>query len=283
MNELFRAWTQGMAAHQAAQAGLANALFPKSAEAPSEPPVAEAGTPLEAQFNELRDTWKVSIEKWAALAKDTADTSALSPTSLHDLFDPARWNAASPDAALRRVLDGPRYATQWNLDRKMLELQQLASQRDQAIAKYHAIVKKAWQEALERFSSSAIAQGATAPATWRELTDRWLAVANDTLVETYRTDAFIQAQRQLLRLASEHRLKQQEIAETWCQACHVPTRTEVDETQRQVVELRRQLRALQRERKSPVQSPVSTRQRKRAPSKRATSARRVAETPSPDA
>jgi hypothetical protein len=66
------------------------------------------------------------------------------------------------------------------------------------------------------------------------------------LIETQRSEAFVEAQRKMLRSASDHRLQEQEIAEAWCEAFHVPTRTEMDEMQRTVTDLRRQLRALQR-------------------------------------
>ena len=50
----------------------------------------------------------------------------------------------------------------------------------------------------------------------------------------------------MLRSASDYRLQERKIAEAWCEACHIPTRTEMDEMQRTVTELRRELRALQR-------------------------------------
>ena len=78
------------------------------------------------------------------------------------------------------------------------------------------------------------------------MADRWLAVVNDTLIEVQRSEAFVEAQRKMLRSASDYRLQEQKIAEAWCEAFHVPTRTEMDEMQRTVTELRRQLRALQR-------------------------------------
>jgi hypothetical protein len=78
------------------------------------------------------------------------------------------------------------------------------------------------------------------------MVNAWLDVANETLIEAYRTEEFVEAQRKMLRSSSDYRLQERKIAESWCDAFHVPTRTEVDELQRTVVELRRQVRALQR-------------------------------------
>ncbi|MDR6860130.1 poly(R)-hydroxyalkanoic acid synthase subunit PhaE [Variovorax guangxiensis] len=205
--------------------------------------------PLQEQFADLRDTWKESIEKWTELVKQGPRAAPVTPEALRELFAPARWGGTgtgSFDAGLRQVLEGPKYAMLFDLDRKLLVLQQLARQRDRDVAAFHAILLKAWRTAFKRFSSSVPAATAREPATWRAMADRWLAAVNDTLIEVQRSDAFVEAQRKMLRSASDHRLQEQKIAEAWCDAFHVPTRTEMDEMQRTVTELRRQLRALQR-------------------------------------
>jgi hypothetical protein len=63
---------------------------------------------------------------------------------------------------------------------------------------------------------------------------------------SHRSDEFVEAQSKMLRSASDYRLQERKIAEAWCDAIHIPTRSEMDEVQRTVTELRRQLRALQR-------------------------------------
>ena len=82
--------------------------------------------------------------------------------------------------------------------------------------------------------------------SWRELTDVWIDIANDTLVETHRTPEFLEAQRRLTRSGVACRLQEREIAEAFCEMQQIPTRTEMDEVQREVYELRRRLRALER-------------------------------------
>ena len=71
---------------------------------------------------------------------------------------PGPWGGPAPgvvDAALQRVLEGPRYATLWDLDRQLLELQQLTLQRDKEVAAYQAVVQKAWNPAFQRFTEGA--------------------------------------------------------------------------------------------------------------------------------
>jgi hypothetical protein len=237
-------WADAWAASQQA---LMNAMFP--AQAAGAPAAMDTRGPLQAQFADLRETWNESIEKWTALVRQGPNAAPVTSEALRELFTPARWSgtgAGSLDAALRQVLEGPKYALLFDMDRQVLALNQLASQRDQDVAAFHAILRTAWNTAFERFSSSVAATQGQPPATWRGMADRWIAVLNDTLIEVQRSEAFVQAQRKMLRSASDHRLQEQKIAEAWCQAFHVPTRTEMDEMQRTVTELRRQLRAVQR-------------------------------------
>src|SRR4030095_15422531 len=147
-------------------------------------------SPLEEQFAELRDTWQASVAKWTEFAKEAPQGDRPGIEKLREMFTPASWagpGAGVMDAALQRVLEGPRYATLWDLDRKLLELQQLTLQRDKDVAAYQAVVHKAWNLVFERFAKplTTDTQAADRKFTWRGLTDKWLAVANDTLVEVH--------------------------------------------------------------------------------------------------
>lgn len=244
MNESVKSIGESWAANQQA---MLKALFPAWPTAAEPKP---QQNPLDEQFAELRDTWKASITKWTELAKDTFKGDKPTPEALREMFSPASWSGPGSgvmDAALQRVLEGPRYATLWDLDRKLLELQKLGLQRHKDVAAYQAVVQKAWNLIFERFAKTlATGPESVGKLTWRGLTDRWLAVANDTLIEVHRGDEFIEAQRRMLRSASDLHLQERQIAEAWCQAAHIPTRSEVDELQRSVVELRREVRVLRR-------------------------------------
>jgi polyhydroxyalkanoate synthesis regulator phasin len=104
----------------------------------------------------------------------------------------------------------------------------------------------AWNEAVQRFLREINDTQGTPITTWRELTDVWVKVANETLLATHRTPEFLEAQRRLTRSGAECRLQEREVAEAFCEMQQMPTRTEMDEVQREVYELRRRLRALEK-------------------------------------
>ena len=103
----------------------------------------------------------------------------------------------------------------------------------------------AWSEALKRFVQAVHAADGE-PITHAGASSRICGSTSPTttLIETHRTPEFLEAQRRLTRSSTECRLAEREIAEAYCEMHHIPTRTEVDELQRTVYELRRDLRAL---------------------------------------
>ena len=83
----------------------------------------------------------------------------------------------------------------------------------------------------------------------------WVETANEVLLETQRSDAFLKTQRDLLKASTDLRLAQQELAEFYSEMFGYPTRTELDDVHKTVTELRRELRAFKRESRAPRPAP----------------------------
>ena len=185
----------------------------------------------------------------STLAQQALPQSGITAESLKTLFDPGQWAQAGLgplDAAIEHLVEGPSYATLWTLDRKILKAQKLRGEWAKDLAAFQLLMHGAWSEAVKRFLEE-INDAQGAPITsWRELIDVWVKIANETLLATHRTPEFLEAQRRLTRSSAECRLQEREIAEAFCEMQQTPTRTEMDEVQREVYELRRRLRALEK-------------------------------------
>jgi hypothetical protein len=207
---------------------------------------------LEDWTRQLSELSRRSVESWTALAKQGWPMLAGSDadrSSLQQFFDPAVWSKAGAgrfDLALERLTEGPTYATLWDLDRQLLNAQKLWLKRSEDIAAYQAIVQAAWRRAVQRFIDALNDPKAPPVKSGREFLDLWIATANACLLEMHRSQEFLEAQRKMTRSATDYRLQEREIAEAFCAMHHIPTRTEMDEVQRAVYELRRELRALRR-------------------------------------
>jgi hypothetical protein len=201
---------------------------------------------------DLRDAqalWQSSLEQWVALARQSLPGAASADAALKALFDPAQWvpQGLGPlDQAIEHLVEGPSYATLWTLDRKMLTAQKLRAEWARDLAVYQVLMYDAWNKVILRFMEEVNDPNGTPLTGWRDLTDVWITVANDTLTQTHRTPEFLEAQRRLTRSGAECRLQERAIAETLCEMHQLPTRTEMDEVQQEVYALRREMRALRK-------------------------------------
>ena len=198
----------------------------------------------------MSDLMKRSMEDWAALAKDAwAQGGKFDPAAMQKLFDPAEWKRAGShfDMGLEKLTEGPTYATLWDLDKKMLNTQKLWVERARDVEHYWEVIQAAWSRALERFMKQLNDPKDEPIRSGRQMLDAWLVTANGALLEMHRSKQFLEAQRRMTRSSTEYRLAEREIAEAFCEMHHIPTRTEMDEMQRVVTQLRRELRALKRQ------------------------------------
>ena len=213
------------------------------------PPFAVQGEPPPGA-EVMTDLMKRSMEEWASVAKGAlAQGGLFDAESMKKLFDPAEWKRAGShfDIGLEKVTEGPTYATLWDLDKKMLNVQKLWVERARDVEQYWEVTQAAWNTALERFMKTLNDSKAAPIKSGRQMLDLWLATANDALVEMHRSKEFLEAQRRMTRSSTEYRLAEREIAEAFCEMHHIPTRTEMDEMQKAVAELKRQVRETRRE------------------------------------
>ena len=100
----------------------------------------------------------------------------------------------------------------------------------------------------------------------------WTDTANRQLLETQRSEPFLQTQAAMIRASTELRMAQQELVEHFGRQFGFATRTELDDVNRTVTELRREVRTMQRERRSSAsatpESPPARRANAKGRSKR---------------
>jgi|SRR5450755_1194532 polyhydroxyalkanoate synthase subunit PhaE len=240
---LFNQWAEQQQNVFRSMTGVSHPLAAASAPAAGEP-----GSVSEV-LREAQARWQSSMQQWTAVVQDAMPQAGITADALKTMLDPSQWAQAGLgplDAAIEHLVDGPGYATLWTLDRKLLKAQQLRTEWAKDLATYQILMHAAWNEATKRFARE-INDAQGAPITgWRELTDLWVDVVNATLLETHRTPEFLETQRRLTRSGAECRLQEREISEAFCEMQQMPTRTEMDEMQHAVYELRRQLRAMEK-------------------------------------
>lgn len=209
-------------------------------------PMLEAAAPANAQPLAVDELFKRPMEQWASIAKGAwTKEKGFDPEVMRQLFNPEEWKRAgsSFDMGIEKLTEGPTFATLWDLDRKLLNAQKLWVERTKDAEDYAAVVRAAWNTAFERFMKALNDPKGPALTSGRALLDLWLETANAALVEMHRSKEFLEVQRRMTRSSAEYRLQEREIAEAFCEIHHMPTRTEMDEVQREIARLRRAIRA----------------------------------------
>src|SRR5258708_2146745 len=216
-----------------------------------EPPPSGDASRQSALMSELMSR---SMEEWAQYAKKAwSQGDRFDAESMKHLFDPAEWKRAGSqfDMGLEKLVEGPTYATLWDLDKKMLNVQKLWMDRAKDVEKYWEVVQGAWNNALARFMKTLNDPKGEPITSGRQMLDAWLATANAALIEMHRSRDFLEAQRKVTPSSTEDRLPERAIAQAFRQMHRIPTRTDMDATQMAVTERRRELPAMKREPDAP--------------------------------
>lgn len=211
--------------------------------------------PLSEMAARAEETWQLSQRQAADWAKASGrwfgagdgPSEGIAEETLRRMFDPSRFLYAGTDEinqAIQRLVEGPEFADIGTLERQVLKATREWMALREASAAYRAVTTAAWSRAFQAFSKETAKNPALLGQGFRPVLDRWLAVANDELIRTQRTDEFLKAQRELLAAGVNYRLKERELVEVWCETHSIPTRTEVDDLHRTVHELRGQVRDL---------------------------------------
>lgn len=194
-------------------------------------------------------------------------------TALGALPESVSLSLASGSAvneALRRMAEGPRLADVGTSERLMAKVMQLWLSVQKSARTYESVVAGAWAQANTRFAerfSHRAGTGTHVPDA-KESLKLWLDTANQVLLETHRSQKFLDAQRQLLRDGMDFMLAEREFVEALVEPAGLPTRTEMDEVHRSVYELKRRVKALEKAAAAPaLDKPSTPKTQRRAASK----------------
>src|SRR5262245_1264516 len=109
--ELFNSWSEGQ------KKWLESFAWPSAAESNAS---AFAGGVTDAAT--VHPPWKPAVDAWTHLLRQ--GSRIVQPhDALRNLIDPAQWAKPMPgsfDFGIERVIEGPTFATLWDLDRKLL-------------------------------------------------------------------------------------------------------------------------------------------------------------------
>jgi hypothetical protein len=207
----------------------------------------------------VMDLWAAATSVCAKLATSvSAGTGGdgIVEATFRKMVDPRTWMGGSGelDEALGRMAEGPRFADLWEAERRYAGVLQAWMNLRRRSLEHNAVTLEAWLQAGRRFTEQLAANTNAADA--KAALALWVETANRELLETQRSERFLQTQAAMIRATTELRLAQQDLVEHFGKQYGFPTRTELDDVHRTVTELRRELREMKRQHTPVTQQPT---------------------------
>jgi hypothetical protein len=200
--------------------------------------------PLAAQW---MDTWRAMAGAAAGVSENWSNS--MLPFIMKRAAETGFGATPGNDLAeaIERMAGGPRLADVVDFDRKLANMAAAWSELQSKLAAYQVVASRPWMRAAQQYNEKKPQMGAGGDsAGWREQLGAWNELANEELIANQRSEEFLVAQKQLLQAATEFRTRQSEIADTIAAVLGIPTQRDFDDVTRQLTELRRELRALER-------------------------------------
>lgn len=203
----------------------------------------------------MADLWSaanaLSATLMGSLGEQLPAATEVDPTiaaTYQKLLDPWAWLAPTSemDKMLSRMAEGPQLADLWEIERKYaLVVQAWIVLRRQSL-EHSAVELDGWLSAGHAYADDLKVLPKEARRDTKALVSLWIATANSTLVETQRSERFLETQTALIRATTELKVAQRDLVEYYGERFGFPTRTELDDVHRTVTELRREVRAMRR-------------------------------------
>jgi Poly(R)-hydroxyalkanoic acid synthase subunit (PHA_synth_III_E) len=251
------------AAEHFANREVAAPAQPATAAAPAAEAAAGDATTSHADYlQQLFAPWTAMAGMWNSWLQTaevvSRERGLESSKLLNRLWDPELWRAGGLAPLLQEmqaVFSLPRFADLPSFD--LSAIKSSASMLDVMglVQQYMAVSIPLWLQISRNFQGEMArrAEAGQAMATPGEALDVWNNVVDRTLMEFNRSGDFARLQQRLLRALTEYRLELRKLGEKSSQLLDMPTRSEMTEVyrrmhamQRELQELRRQVRAQQR-------------------------------------
>jgi hypothetical protein len=260
VTDFWTAQTQSlMKAQQQAGAALAEGMksvtsgkFPMLPEMPGE--LSASAADLASAGKSLTELWSTAASMCATLATTlptTAGSDGVVEATFRRIVDPRSWigGTGEMDDVLGRMAEGPRFADLWEAERRYAGVLQAWMKLRRHSLEHNAVVLEAWLHAGRRFTELLAGRTGTdaKPLDAKAALALWTETANQQLLETQRSEPFLQSQAAMIRATTQLRMAQQDMVEHFGKQYGFPTRTELDDVHRTVTELRREIRAMRRE------------------------------------
>lgn len=207
-----------------------------------------------------RDTeklWQLYLEQWKSFGEPWQAAFRQMPTSMGQammgkgsaVVDMSNEFRDAYNQTIGKLANSPNLGLNRELNQKMSLAFDAFVAQNLANLEYQGILSEMWDQAFQNFANDLIkmAEEDKKVETVRDLIMLWTRGAEQVFTTAFRTEKYVLAQGKLLSASMTYRQRQREVMEVYLKMYDIPTRTELDETHRRIYELRKQVKALQKQ------------------------------------
>lgn len=211
---------------------------------------------LATASKDLNEMWRFYMEEWQKLGQPWMQSWIQSPWNLSQMMTGAgselaelsrlHWDAY--ERSFGRMTETPRMGSNREMMATLLNSFDTWVDFRKASADYHIILAKTSAQAFEEVMKElvAISERGEKIESVRELMNLWMDTIDQTFTKLYKTEEYLNVQRELSTAVMKYRMKEQEIVEIFMKTLNLPTRSELDDAYRSLYELRREVKALKK-------------------------------------
>lgn len=232
---------------------------------------------------DINELWRFYMEEWQKLGQPWMQSWFQSPWSISqmmtgsgsELAELSRLHWDAYERSFGRMTETPRMGSNREMMATLLNGFDTWVDFRKASADYHMILAKTSALAFEAVMKElvAISERGEKIESVRELMNLWMDTIDQTFTKLYKTEEYLNIQRDLSTAVMKYRMKEQEIVEIFMKTLNLPTRSELDDAYRSLYELRREVKALKKALKEkngsgPVEAPAEAKKVSKPPVKR---------------
>jgi len=169
-----------------------------------------------------------------------------------ELIDMSRMFWQAYDDTMGRMVGMPGVGFTRELEEKLSNGYKSWSQARQAMDEYQLLVSDAWSGVMEEVLREMMkrAEKGQPIESIRDLVRLWTTAADESFDKVFRSEKYAEVQAKFVTTYMEYRIQEQQIIDEMLKYSHIPTRTDVDEANRNIYELRKEVKALKKALKS---------------------------------
>ncbi len=205
---------------------------------------------------DINELWRFYMAEWQKMGQPWMQSFGQTPWQFSqamtgagsELGELSRLHWDAYERSFGRMTEAPMLGFNRDLMVKLASGFDVWVEFRKASADYHVLLAKTSAKAFEQVMKEmvAISERGEKIESVRTLMNLWMDTIDQSFTKLYKTEEYLNVQRNMSNAVMKYRMKEQEIVEVMMKMFNLPTRSELDDAYRSLYELRREVKAMKK-------------------------------------